>query len=76
MPFKDRTNIMGSWCPDNTSAGKLVEYPATFVNIEAVKAITILNEVLPNFSNQDMKLGQLVVVSPVKYGQTKYFDIG
>jgi len=74
--FKGRNNIMGSYIPDNTKAGKLIEYPATFGNIEAVRTMTILNEVLPNIKSQDFELGQMIIVSSANRGQTKFYNIG
>lgn len=74
--FKNRNNIMGSWTPDNTKMGKLVDYPATFGNIEALKTMIILNEVIPNFQSKDMKFGQIVLLSPSNNGQTKYIEVG
>lgn len=60
--FKGRKNIMGSYVPDSKAFG-LINFKATYGNIEAVRAMTILNEVLPEITEQDFVLGELSVIS-------------
>ena len=74
VKFKGRNNIMGSLCPDNTKAGRLIEYNGSYANIEAVRTMLILNEAIPNIDGQ-LKLGQLIIASPKGNGQTKFFDL-
>jgi len=39
---------MGSYVKDaSTDTGRLIDFPANFANIEAMRVMTILNEVLP-----------------------------
>lgn len=60
--FKGRNNIMGSYIPDTKAFG-LINYKATYGNIEAVRTMTILNEVLPQITQSDFALGNLSIIS-------------
>ena len=62
----NNTNILNSYLFD-TQAGTLFNCKNYFGNIETVRTLSILNEVLPNI-DIDFKLGSIKVISPVNNG--------
>lgn len=59
-------NILNNYLYD-TQAGDLFKCKNYFGNIESVRTLTILNEILPNI-DIDFKLGNIKVISPVNSG--------
>ena len=73
--FRGQENIMGSWVKDaNRDTRGLINFPASYANIEAMKTMTILNEILPEISSQELILGQLKVISTQGTGQAELYD--
>lgn len=71
--FKRGTNILGSRLYD-TKSGSLVNYKSNMGTIEAVRAMTLLNRVLPKISG-DKLLGSLKVVSLQGRGQSSIYNM-
>lgn len=67
VQFKKGDNVLGSYLT-NTRSGGLVNYRSTYGNIEAVKAMVLLNQVLPKLEG-DFTLGKLHVLSLQGNGQ-------
>lgn len=68
--YKGRKNIMGYYLPDaSVDTQTLINYPATYGNIEALKTMIILNEVLPMLGGQKVKLGDIKIISTHHKGQ-------
>lgn len=65
--FKRGDSLLGSYLY-NTKSGSLVNYKSTYGNIEAVRAMVLLNQVLPKLGG-DFVLGKLQVLSLVGAGQ-------
>lgn len=51
------------------------QWLADYGNYEAVRAMTILNEVMPNYSTDDYKFGELKVLSSFNGGKRRTFNI-
>lgn len=61
-------NIMNSYIYDASQDTRgLINYKNNFGNIEALRAMVILNEILPSMQGVDIKLGELKVITT--YGQ-------
>lgn len=76
IQFNGQQNIMGSYIKDASSDTKgLINFKANFANIEAVKAMTILNEVLPQINQSSLTLGELKVVSIHSSGMAELYDM-
>lgn len=71
-----RTNIMGCWTSDASGdTGNLINYKSTYDNIEAIRTMTILNEVLPQLDESGLKLGKLKVISTHESGQATMYTL-
>ena len=57
--FKKRKHLLGYYLPDANNEGFTME--SNYGNIEAIRTMTILNEILPNLQG-DFKLGELKVL--------------
>ena len=64
----DRDNLLGAYIPDLNSYNFTMK--SDYGNIEAIKALTLLNEIIPKLSFQP-KLGQLKIVSLNNYRKRK-----
>lgn len=74
--FNDQENIMGSYITDASKDTKgLINFVANYANIEAVKAMTILNEVLPQLNQSDFILGEMRVLSTQNGGMMELYDM-
>lgn len=74
--FKGQNNIMGSYIKDASKDTKgLINFSATFGNIEAVRTMTILNEVLPQLNQQNFTLGEMRILSVQSRGQMELFNM-
>ena len=71
--FKQGKSILGSYL-SNTQSGDLINYKSTYGNIEAVRAMVILNQILPQLEG-DFVLGKLQVISLQGTGQGIPFSI-
>lgn len=67
VQFKRGDSVLGSYLT-NTRSGGLINYRSTYGNIEAVKAMVLLNQVLPKLEG-DFTLGKLHVLSLQGNGQ-------
>lgn len=67
VKFKRGDSVLGSYLM-NTGSGTLINYRSTYGNIEAVKAMVLLNQVLPKLEG-DFTLGKLHVLSLHGTGQ-------
>lgn len=67
VQFKNGDSVLGSYLT-NTRSGGLINYRSTYGNIEAVKAMVLLNQVLPKLEG-DFTLGKLHVLSLQGNGQ-------
>ena len=67
VQFKRGDSVLGSYLT-NTGSGGLINYRSTYGNIEAVKAMVLLNQVLPKLEG-DFTLGKLHVLSLQGNGQ-------
>lgn len=71
----DRTNIMGYFLRDSNKDTKgLINYKQSFSNIEAIRTMTILNEVLPELTQQNLKFGELRIISTQNGGDMELFN--
>ena len=68
IKFGKGTNLLGNYYRDMDAPGQLVHYKATWGNIEAIKAMLLINQVLPKIEG-DFKLGKLHVISLLGTGQ-------
>lgn len=68
--FKNGTNILGSYRFD----GQYVDLQGNYGNIEAVRAMELLNEILPQLG--EVRLGTLGVLSSINGSSFRKFDIG
>lgn len=66
--FKGRDNLLGYYLPDLNN--EKFEMQSTYGNIDAVRTLAILNQVLPEIDGK-IKLGQLKVISPNVYQSKK-----
>lgn len=73
VQFKRGDSVLGSYLT-NTSSGGLINYRSTYGNIEAVKAMVLLNQVLPKLEG-DFTLGKLHVLSLQGTGQGVPFSM-
>lgn len=73
VQFKRGDSVLGSYLT-NTSSGGLINYRSTYGNIEAVKAMVLLNQVLPKLDG-DFTLGKLHVLSLQGTGQGVPFSM-
>lgn len=69
----NRDHILGKFLR-NTKAGSLINYRPTFGNIEAIKTMVLLNQVLPKLEG-DFTLGKLHVLSLQGNGQGVPFNL-
>ena len=69
-----QTNIMWGHVRDN-KASTLINFKNTYGNIEAMKTMTILNEILPQLDGYDIRLGNLKVISTNGQGDEISFDM-
>lgn len=73
--FKGQNNIMGSYFPDmDPSLQEAFNYDSSYGNIEAVRTMMLLNEVLPQLQDKDIKMGKLEIISSSHKGQAKIFS--
>lgn len=73
--FKGQNNIMGSYFPDmDPSLQEAFNYDSSYGNIEAVRTMVLLNEILPQFQEKEIKMGKLKVVSSSRRGQLRQFS--
>lgn len=73
--FNGQENIMGSWIKDaNKDTRGLINFPASFANIEALRTMIVLNEILPELSSKELILGQLKIISTQGTGQAELYD--
>ena len=68
--FKKGTNILGHYKFD----GEYVDLQGNYGNIEAVRTMELLNEILPQLG--DVRLGTLGVLSSINGSSFRKFDIG
>lgn len=68
--FSKGTNILGSYKLDS----QYNDLEGNYGNIEAVRAMELLNEILPQLG--DVKLGTLGVLSSINHANFRKFDIG
>lgn len=73
VQFKRGDSVLGSYLT-NTGSGGLINYRSTYGNIEAVKAMVLLNQVLPKLEG-DFTLGKLHVLSLQGTGQGVPFSM-
>lgn len=73
VQFKGGGSVLGSYLA-NTGSGSLINYRSTYGNIEAVKAMVLLNQVLPKLEG-DFTLGKLHVLSLQGTGQGVPFSM-
>lgn len=71
--FKGRDNLLGYYLPDLNKEN--FELECNYGNIDAIRTVALLNEVLPQV-NGTIKLGQLMVINPSNFAAKKgcYFD--
>lgn len=73
--FKGQKNIMGSYFSDmDPLLQEAFNYDSSYGNIEAVRVMTLLNEVLPQLQDKDVRMGKLQVISSSRHGQSKIFS--
>ena len=76
VKFNGQNNIMGSYVNDGSTDTKgLINFPANFANIEAMRAMTILNEVLPQINQSKLLLGELRVLSTFGTGDEMKYNM-
>ena len=74
--FNNQRNIMGSYIKDaNPDTRGLINYPSNFANIEAVRTMTILNEVIPQITQDKFTLGEMRILSPQNGGMMELYNI-
>ena len=74
--FNGQKNIMGSYINDASKDTKgLINFSASYANIEAVKTMTILNEVLPQLNQSDFILGEMRILSTQNGGMMELYDM-
>lgn len=74
--FNGQQNIMGSYITDASKDTKgLINFKANYANIEAVKTMTILNEVLPQLNQSDFVLGEMRILSTQNRGMMELYDM-
>lgn len=74
--FNGQQNIMGSYITDASRDTKgLINFSANYANIEAVKTMTILNEVLPQLNQSDFVLGEMRILSTQNGGMMELYDM-
>lgn len=71
LKTKGRDNLLGYYLPDMNSQNFTME--TTMGNIEMVRAMTLLNEIIPKLGNT--KLGQLLVVGTNPRYKRKAFEV-
>lgn len=76
IEFNNQSNIMGSYIKDaSTDTGGLIDFPANYANIEAIRVMTILNEVLPQLQQSKLLLGELRVLTTFGVGDEEKYDM-
>lgn len=76
IKFNGQNNIMGSYINDaSTDTKGLIDFPASYANIEAIRTMTILNEVLPQINQSKLLLGELKILSTFNAGQEIKYDM-
>lgn len=74
--FNDQLNIMGSYIKDASSSTRgLINYHSNYANIEAVRTMTILNEVIPQLTQDNFILGEMRVISPQNGGMMELYSM-
>ncbi len=74
--FNGQQNIMGSYIKDASKDTRgLINYKASFANIEAIRTMTILNEVLPELNQANTTLGQMKILSTQNGGMAEIYDM-
>ena len=74
--FNGQQNIMGSYITDASKDTKgLINFPANFANIEAVKTMTILNQILPQLNQANLVLGEMRILSTQNGGMMELYDM-
>lgn len=67
---------MGSYINDASKDTKgLINFSANYANIEAVKTMTILNEVLPQLNQSNFILGEMRILSTQSGGMMELYDM-
>lgn len=69
--FKYGSSLAGSYLLDRQSQGIS---KATYGNIEAIRVMTLLNQIIPELEGR-CELGQLKVISPVNGGSSKFYSL-
>lgn len=73
---RNQRNIMGPYIMDASMDTRgLINYESTFGNIEALRAMVILNEILPSLQDTNIKLGELKVISTYGEGMMEMFSL-
>ena len=76
VKFNGQNNIMGSYINDGSADTKgLINFPANYANIEAMRAMTILNEALPQINQSKLLLGELRVLTTFGTGDEIKYDM-
>lgn len=76
IKFNNQTNIMGSYINDSSTDTKgLINFPSNYANIEAIRTMTILNEVLPQINQSKLLLGELRILSVARTGDEVKYDM-
>lgn len=76
LSFNGQQNIMGSYVTDSSKDTRgLINFRANFANIEAVKTMTILNEILPQLTQSDFQLGEMRILSTHGKGNQMVYDM-
>lgn len=74
--FNNQLNIMGSYIKDaSPSTRGLINYHSNYANIEAVRTMTILNEVIPQLTQDNFILGEMRVISPQNGGMMELYNM-
>lgn len=74
--FNNQTNIMGSYIKDASSdTRELINYQSNYANIEAVRAMTILNEIIPQLTQDNFVLGEMKIISPANGGMIELYNM-
>lgn len=68
------TNLLGKYYRDMDAPGQLIHYKSTWGNIEAVKAMLLINQILPKIEG-DFNLGKLHIISLNGTGQGIPFSL-
>lgn len=69
LEFRHQSNILGHYVNDLNSGG-LINFKSTLGNIEAIRVMTILNELLPQLNSSECELGELKILSTHNEGNS------